>query len=446
MNNLDLEIQTLDEERQMRNLANAIQLADGFSLLFVRCNQRPRQKEIIEELRGKLDGCNIKVIFLDHQIEHLLDELQKQIGDKQYDAIFVYGLESSFPKADEAAESPFVVTLNHARNSFKKVLNCPLVLFLPEYALSAIYHGATDFYSIRSGVYLFSAKAEETEQLITKHTSQTLTELETLLFEERQNQIKTVLELITEYKVLPDSFRDKERENSLKEKLAKLYYISGEYLLSSNIHKEIIAYARKSKNLVLLAKNLNGLGLAYKELGKYNEAVNLFRESINIAQQIFGVNHPDYATCLNNLALVYRSQGKYNEAMKLYKKSIDIDGKSLGTNHPLYAGDLNNLASIYQAQGNYDEAALLYTKALHIDEENFGTDHINYAVRLNNLAGVYFEQEKYQDAVKMYKETCQIFKRILGKKHPHTRHTENAIDICQTKIKEQSSRLVPYKN
>lgn len=116
MSSLDLEIQTLDEQRQMRNLVNAIKLADSFSLLFVRCNQRPRQKEIIEELIARLDSYKVKTIFLERQTEHLLDTLQEKLGDEQPDVVFVYGLENSFPKADEAADSPFVVTLNHSRN------------------------------------------------------------------------------------------------------------------------------------------------------------------------------------------------------------------------------------------------------------------------------------------------------------------------------------------
>ncbi len=445
MNNLDLELQELDEKRQMRNLTNAVKFADSFSLLFVRCNQRSRQKEIIEELKAQLAGYNIKVILFENQIENLLDELEKELGDEKPDAIFVYGLESSFPKADEAAESKFVVTLNHSRNSFKRTLHCPLVLFLPEYALSAVYHGATDFYSIRSGVYLFSAKAEETEQLISEQSSQGYTELSGLLFEERQNRIKTIKEWLTEYQSLPDLQRNLEKENNLKIKLAELYYISGEYEIASNILQGIIEYARSSEDLVLVADSLNSLAEVYKEQGKYNEAIKAHKESIKIAKDTIGTKHSSYATRLNNLALVYYVQEKYEEAIKLYEEAIEIAKETIGIMHPAYATRLNNLALAYQAQGKYNKAIELYEESLNVIKETLGTKHLNYSFSLYNLAWIFEEQKKYQKALQLLEEAYSICIKILGRNHNRTKDIKKGIEMCQEKIKEQASLIVPYK-
>lgn len=430
----------------MRNLSNAVRFADSFSLLFVRCNQRPRQKEIIEELKEQLADYKIKVVFLENQIEHLLDELQERLGDEKPDAIFVYGLESSFPKADKAAESKFVVTLNHSRNSFKKVLHCPLVLFLPEYALSAIYHGATDFYSIRSGVFLFSAKAEETEQLISEHTSQEFLELEGLLFEERQNRIKTIEELLAEYQSLPDSQRNFEKENGLKGKLADLYGISGEYDLASKIYQEIIENARKSEDIVLLGNYLNSLAGIFENHGKYQEAVNLLKEAIEIAKETIGTKHPEYATRLNNLAVAYGAQGKYNEAIELYKEAIEIAKETIGIKHPSNACYLNNLAAVYKDQGKYNEAVELYEESLKIVKETIGTEHLHYAISLNNLAWIYYKEEKYQKALPMLEETYRICVNTLGINHHRTKFVERNIELCRAKIKEKVNPFVSNKN
>lgn len=444
-NNLDSEIQTLDEQRQMRNLANAIELADSFSLLFVRCNQRPRQQEIIEELKARLTDLNIKIIFLDHQIEHLLDELQTRLGDEKPDAIFVYGLESSFPKADEAANSPFVVTLNHSRNSFKKILDCPLVLFLPEYALSAIYHGATDFYSIRSGVYLFSAKAEETEQLITTHISQGYWESQGLLFEERQSKIKTIENLLTEYKSLPNLQRDFVKEFIATDKLADLYYISGEYDKAENLYQKSAKYFRESQNDFLLAQALNGLATIYDAQKKPDKAIKLYKEVLEKAEKTIGSQHPSYASYLINFAKSYKSQNKYNEAVKLLKEAAGIYKKTLGIKNPNYAGLLNNLAAILEEQGRYDEAETLFREAIGIVKGTFGDKHISYATGLSNLANLYYDQKKYREALHLVKEAYQICLKILGKKHFQTQDFKKGLDMCQTKIKEQLSLIVPYK-
>lgn len=445
MDNLNLELQALDEKRQMRNLANAIKLADSFSLLFVRCNQRSRQKEIIEELKEQLAEYKIKIVFLENQIEHLLDELQQSLGDEKPDAIFVYGLESSFPKADEAAESKFVVTLNHSRNSFKNVLSCPLVLFLPEYALSAIYHGATDFYSIRSGVYLFSAKAEETEKLVLLHSSQDPFESENLAFEERQNRIKTIEELLAEYQALSDSQRNFEKEFKLKAKLAEFYDISGDYSKATNLYLENIATARKIKDLDLLAWSLNGLASIYRNQKKYQKALELLTESLEISKKTTGTKNPDYAVVLNNMAETYYELRDYSGATDLFNKALKITEETIGRNNPEYTSTLGNLAAVYYRQGNYNEAINLFEKALGIDKEIGNIEHPRYAQRIANLSFIYYEQEKYQKALALAKEAYQIRRKKLGINNPDTKFVMNEIKAIQSKIKEKASLIIPYK-
>ena len=78
------------------------------------------------------------------------------------------------------------------------------------------------------------------------------------------------------------------------------------------------------------------------------EQFNFTNESLRIDEQTIGKEHPDYAIRLNNLAIVYHSQGRYDEAIELYKQALLIDEKTIGKEHPDYAIRLNNLANVYQ--------------------------------------------------------------------------------------------------
>ena len=69
---------------------------------------------------------------------------------------------------------------------------------------------------------------------------------------------------------------------------------------------------------------------------------------------------------LNNLATVYNSQGRYDEAIELYKQALLIGEKTIGKEHPDYAIDLNNLANVFESQGKFDEALQLYEQSLNI--------------------------------------------------------------------------------
>ena len=58
--------------------------------------------------------------------------------------------------------------------------------------------------------------------------------------------------------------------------------------------------------------------------GKFNEAIDLAEQALNLAKSLYPSDHPDVATSLNNLALFYDSQGSYPEAEPLYKKALEM--------------------------------------------------------------------------------------------------------------------------
>jgi tetratricopeptide (TPR) repeat protein len=418
LDNLDKELQTFDDERQMRSLVNAIAFADGFSLLFVRANQIPQQESLINQIKANLPDKHIEVIRFDEPIENLLDELQKRLDGKKPDAIFCYNLNNSFPTSTDDFKSPFVVTLNHSRNSFKRTFECPLVLFLPEFALASLYHGAVDFYSIRSGVYLFAPQAVETDRLITQHISQNQWQLQGLLLEERQNRIETIKRLLDEYQSLPNSQRDIEKEYSLKVKLAEIYLISSLSEKTIEILEDVINSPEVIKDSNFSLGSKNTLALAYMEQGNNDKAELLLNEIIETHKNTSNVKYGDYASTLNNLASVYDSQGKYDEAKILFQESLEIYRNAFDTNHPQYSVYLNNLATVYIAQGNYNGAKKLIEKAIEIDKATIGSKHPEYAVHLSNLATIYYHQKKYINAEKLFQQAIEIGKITIGTVHP----------------------------
>ncbi len=58
----------------------------------------------------------------------------------------------------------------------------------------------------------------------------------------------------------------------------------------------------------------------------------MYKSSLEIIERVLGEDYPDTAACYNNLAGVYENQGKYREAEDLYKKSIQIKERVRGEN------------------------------------------------------------------------------------------------------------------
>ena len=59
------------------------------------------------------------------------------------------------------------------------------------------------------------------------------------------------------------------------------------------------------------------LGDAYRKLGRYEEAIEPYKQAIRI--------DPDYAKAHYNLGTAYHNTGKYKDAIESYKQAIKIN-------------------------------------------------------------------------------------------------------------------------
>ncbi len=57
---------------------------------------------------------------------------------------------------------------------------------------------------------------------------------------------------------------------------------------------------------------LYGLGQTLIYLERYDEAERIFRQTLRIAETIFGKDHPEMYECMNGLAIVLKNEGKYD--------------------------------------------------------------------------------------------------------------------------------------
>ena len=239
---------------------------------------------------------------------------------------------------------PFIANLNISRDDFPKFLSCPLIIWLPEYAANKIMNDAHDFFSVRSSIFYFETDPQLLNKQISQSTSVGYSEIQALHVEERQQRLANLEEMLAEYESLPKNKRDYETERQLKSKLAYIYFVSADYNKAEKFLKELLE-TEKDKESYDYAVRLNDLANVYNSQGKYEEAIELFKEALLIDEKTIGKEHPDYATRLNNLANVYGSQGKYQEALDLYEQALKIDEKTLPENHPFTQQYRENIAS-----------------------------------------------------------------------------------------------------
>lgn len=79
--------------------------------------------------------------------------------------------------------------------------------------------------------------------------------------------------------------------------------------------------------------------LAQDEYNNNNlpNAIQYSEEALALIEQMYGKDHPDYATTLDNIATCYSNLGDYNKAIEYYNELITIQEKTIGTEHQDYA-------------------------------------------------------------------------------------------------------------
>ena len=162
----------------------------------------------------------------------------------------------------------------------------------------------------------------------------------------------------------------------------------------------------------------NNIGLAYRGLGKLDEAAQHFQQAARLKR--------DYAEAHSNLAAVLQAQGKLDEAAAAYRRALNyapghpnaqyglgVVLKELGQLDeaaaalqrvvqiaPNFPDAQNSLGAVLKEQGKHDQAVGHFRQAIALNPD-FGNAHFNLAMVLR-------EQGKPEDAAVAYRQALKL--------------------------------------
>ena len=210
--------------------------------------------------------------------------------------------------------------------------------------------------------------------------------------------------------------------------MAPFYTFQGKYNEAEALYKEILQImeqlvgGNEHRNIALVFNQLSSL---YRNLGRYDEAVQRNVDALEMQKRLYGDAHPDIAATLNYLAKTYYEQGLYSKAEQFYKDCLVMEKRLYGDEHKNIAVILDQLGLVCHHQRRYDEAEQFYEKSLEIKRDLPGI-HPDYLITLSHLAGLYVEQGKYDEAKYHYEISLQMQERLFGDEHP-----DIATILCQ---------------
>jgi len=172
---------------------------------------------------------------------------------------------------------------------------------------------------------------------------------------------------------------------------------------------------------------MDTMGDVYNDLGLYDQAEGLLRESLDIRKRLLGNENPDMATSLDHLAKVLYRKNDFDAAEIHYREALAMRRKLLGNEHPDIADTLNYLALVMDEKGDYDGAESLLREALAMRRNLLGNEHQDVAMALNGLAGVLDDKGDYPAAEALVRDALGMLRRLFGHGHPDVSYTLNIL-------------------
>jgi len=205
------------------------------------------------------------------------------------------------------------------------------------------------------------------------------------------------------------------------------------------------------------ASLLETIAGAYRELGLYDQSIDLARRSFELDGKTFGARSPETFKSMELLAELYRDKGRYAEAEPLLNRVLASKKASFGATSPETAqvmGELgecfyweskddaasallretlaidrkngpdyvastrNYLALTLERKGDFDEARHLLEEAVEIEGRTHGTNSPDYAIALHNLGSALIDRGDLFGAEKKLREALAVRRVIFGASHP----------------------------
>jgi len=276
---------------------------------------------------------------------------------------------------------------------------------------------------------------------------------------------------------MPAGASGAEKTLLVRAKVGDYMYALGLYA-GAEEHRKFVADAMEQKlgrENPFLVMDLKKLADAYKETGKLDLALGLYRRIISIEEKFYGPAHPEVAKALDDVAEAAITDHDWNQAEAAVKKGLEIRQKALkpgdldfalswcclghlkleqssfadaesnylqalqayetayGKEDPRVAAILSQFGEIHKANNKFLAADSAFARALAIREKAAGPEHPSTATTLLGMGNHYLCKPDYAKAEEILKRTIAIREKTLGPEHVLTGVALDLLGICYTR-------------
>jgi tetratricopeptide (TPR) repeat protein len=437
----------LQDDSDLVPLLRLLARAEGFALAFVKCNELPQQERLVDVVSQSLkaQGRSGRRLDLHEPVVDLLEEILRLSPPLvSEDVLFVLGFEGSIPA--EVDFPPALVKLNLARERFRN-LPCPLVIVLPDYALTQLARQAPDFWAWRSGVFEVSVQTTELATIFQREGSLSDRYLQSLSPERIRGHLEILQKVLAEYESQEHS--DQERLDLSMQIAVDLQFL-GEFERARTYAEKAVVMARKLGDLSSEAEVLSNLAIILIDLGHYEEALGAARQALEIFRSLareetgssegLAMSLGDLGTILGFLRHSEEALEAVEEAVKIRRRLVSRHPEML----PELASALNNLGITLGDLGRRKEAFAALREAAEIwrnlSVENPDQFLPDLSSSLSNLGGNLRDLGRREEALATTEEALAIYRRMMKRSETFAPTVAFTLNNLGTILSDQGRR------
>lgn len=181
---------------------------------------------------------------------------------------------------------------------------------------------------------------------------------------------------------------------------------------------------------------MRATGQRWQQQGHYDEAINLYRELIDIQSKATGIERKETLFIRHDLAYALGEAGQNDESIEVYRALIPVRERVEGPDNEGTLASMNNLGWTLQQVNQLDEAIKNLSVVLERRERVLPEDHEDVRVSLDNLAAALRDAHLYERSLFYYKRLFEVQKKALGPEDKDTLDTMENISLVYFETEE----------
>ncbi len=194
-----------------------------------------------------------------------------------------------------------------------------------------------------------------------------------------------------------------------------------------------------------IAKSLNNLAGVLEDQGKpgwMDEAENLRKKAVPLAEEGFGRENPKTLICVTNLASLLAKKGNAKEAVVLFRRAIE-GFEPLGTEHQYFWKTVARYANLLRAEGDVAAAEPILRRVVEATEKSGQIQQSQSAADLNISALCFRLLQRFAEAAALLQRAISIENQCVPPNYLRSiRCRNNLAIICMLSDQFDEARRV----